>query len=172
MKKKVNKKFPCNYKKTSIKSGGFLLRNIFKRALPDGIVISGLIMFLFLYSYFALKDSIVGGVNEDIVTISVYFISISSFFVLLETCYKFNLYRIIVYFGCAVLLILMFIISIYTEFNFLQINNYLNDMTYLYLLLIMLSIALICIGINFLINRVAIYLNKKKKVLIYNYDKE
>ena len=151
---------------------GNFLRNIFKRALPDGIVISGLIMFLFLYSYFALKDPIVGGANEDIVTISVYFISISSFFVLLETCYKFNLYRIIVYFGCAILLILMFIISIYTEFNFLQINKNLNDMTYLYLLLIMLSIALICIGINFLINRVAIHLNKKKKVLIYNYDKE
>lgn len=126
---------------------GNFLGNIFKKAIPNGCIISGLIMGLFIYSY---RNNSVDSI-PDIITISVYFISITSFFVLVQTCYKFNLYRTIILIGSAFSVAFMFLISIYTKFNLLDIRP-LIDPSYGYTLTILIFVAFGLMAITFVIS--------------------
>lgn len=149
---------------------GNFLRNIFKKAVPNGIIISIILMGVFLYIY--LINGTVLAINSDIITISVYFISISSFFVLFQTCYKFNLYRGIVYLGSFILVVAMFLLSIFSKFNILMINKEFSDISYVFLLLYMIAASFLLMGIVFLISRFIVYLNDKKKRLVITYEQE
>ncbi len=140
--------------------GNFLL-NIFKKSIPNGLIISITIMALFIYTYSTKGlDSI-----DDSITISVYFISITSFFVLMQTCYKYNFYRILILIGSALTMSLMFIISLYSKFNLLEIYL-LKDSSYIITLIVLLAISFIAMLIVFVLT--TFYKNIKK---IFKGDK-
>lgn len=128
---------------------GHFLMNIFKKALPSGIIMGGGIVFMFLYSFFT-KD--LNGHNfNDLIEVSVYYISIASMFVLIQTCYKFNKYRLLVLVYAAVMIALMFLMSIYSDFNLLKLQRVIHDLNFVTLLIVVLIVSLILIGINFVI---------------------
>lgn len=128
---------------------GHFLMNIFKKALPSGIIMGGGIVFMFLYSYFT-KD-LNGNNFNDLIEVSVYYISITSMFVLIQTCYKFNKYRLLVLVYAAVMIALMFLMSIYSDFNLLKLHQVIHDLNFVTLLILVLIVSLILIGINFVI---------------------
>ena len=128
---------------------GHFLMNIFKKALPSGIIMGCGIVFMFLYSFFT-KD-LNGNNFNDLVEVSVYYISIASMFVLIQTCYKFNKYRLLVLVYAAVMIVLMFIMSIYSDFNLLKLQRVIYDLNFVTLLILVLIVSLILIGINFVI---------------------
>lgn len=128
---------------------GHFLMNIFKKALPSGIIMGCGIVFMFLYSFFT-KD-LNGNNFNDLIEVSVYYISIASMFVLIQTCYKFNKYRLLVLFYAAVMIALMFLMSIYSDFNLLKLQRVIHDLNFVTLLIVVLIVSLILIGINFVI---------------------
>ena len=128
---------------------GHFLMNIFKKALPSGIIMGGGIVFMFLYSFFT-KD-LNGNNFNDLIEVSVYYISIASMFVLIQTCYKFNKYRLLVLVYAAVMIALMFLMSIYSDFNLLKLQRVIHDLNFVTLLIVVLIVSLILIGINFVI---------------------
>lgn len=128
---------------------GHFLMNIFKKALPSGIIMGCGIVFMFLYSFFT-KD-LNGNNFNDLVEVSVYYISIASMFVLIQTCYKFNKYRLLVLVYAAVMIVLMFLMSIYSDFNLLKLQRVIYDLNFVTLLIVVLIVSLILIGINFVI---------------------
>ena len=128
---------------------GHFLMNIFKKALPSGIIMGCGIVFMFLYSFFT-KD-LNGNNFNDLVEVSVYYISIASMFVLIQTCYKFNKYRLLVLVYAAVMIALMFLMSIYSDFNLLKLQRVIHDLNFVTLLIVVLIVSLILIGINFVI---------------------
>ena len=128
---------------------GHFLLNIFKKALPSGIIMGCGIVFMFLYSFFT-KD-LNGNNFNDLVEVSVYYISIASMFVLIQTCYKFNKYRLLVLVYAAVMIVLMFLMSIYSDFNLLKLQRVIHDLNFVTLLIVVLIVSLILIGINFVI---------------------
>lgn len=128
---------------------GHFLMNIFKKALPSGIIMGCGIVFMFLYSFFT-KD-LNGNNFNDLVEVSVYYISIASMFVLIQTCYKFNKYRLLVLVYAAVMIALMFLMSIYSDFNLLKLQREIHDLSFVTLLIVVLVVSLILIGINFVI---------------------
>lgn len=128
---------------------GHFLMNIFKKALPSGIIMGCGIAFMFLYSYFT-KD-LNGNNFNDLIEVSVYYISIASMFVLIQTCYKFNKYRLLVLVYAAVMIVLMFLMSIYSDFNLLKLHQVIHDLNFVTLLIVVLIVSLILIGINFII---------------------
>lgn len=128
---------------------GHFLMNIFKKALPSGIIMGCGIVFMFLYSFFT-KD-LNGNNFNDLVEVSVYYISIASMFVLIQTCYKFNKYRLLVLVYAAVMIALMFLMSIYSDFNLLKLQREIHDLSFVTLLILVLVVSLILIGINFVI---------------------
>ena len=128
---------------------GHFLMNIFKKALPSGIIMGCGIVFMFLYSFFT-KD-LNGNNFNDLIEVSVYYISIASMFVLLQTCYKFNKYRLLVLVYAAVMIALMFLMSIYSDFNLLKLQRVIHDLNFVTLLIVVLIVSLILIGINFVI---------------------
>ena len=135
---------------------GHFLMNIFKKALPSGIIMGCGIVFMFLYSFFT-KD-LNGNNFNDLVEVSVYYISIASMFVLIQTCYKFNKYRLLVLVYAAVMIALMFLMSIYSDFNLLKLQRVIHDLNFVTLLIVVLIVSLILIGINFVIfNRKALF---------------
>ena len=128
---------------------GHFLMNIFKKALPSGIIMGCGIVFMFLYSFFT-KD-LNGNNFNDLIEVSVYYISIASMFVLIQTCYKFNKYRLLVLVYAAVMIALMFLMSIYSDFNLLKLQREIHDLSFVTLLIVVLVVSLILIGINFVI---------------------
>lgn len=128
---------------------GHFLMNIFKKALPSGIIMGCGIVFMFLYSFFT-KD-LNGNNFNDLIEVSVYYISIASMFVLIQTCYKFNKYRLLVLVYAAVMIVLMFLMSIYSDFNLLKLQQVIHDLNFVTLLIVVLIVSLILIGINFVI---------------------
>lgn len=128
---------------------GHFLMNIFKKALPSGIIMGCGIVFMFLYSFFT-KD-LNGNNFNDLIEVSVYYISIASMFVLIQTCYKFNKYRLLVLVYAAVMIALMFLMSIYSDFNLLKLQRVIYDLNFVTLLIVVLIVSLILIGINFVI---------------------
>ena len=128
---------------------GHFLMNIFKKALPSGIIMGCGIVFMFLYSFFT-KD-LNGNNFNDLIEVSVYYISIASMFVLIQTCYKFNKYRLLVLVYAAVMIVLMFLMSIYSDFNLLKLQRVIHDLNFVTLLIVVLIVSLILIGINFVI---------------------
>ena len=128
---------------------GHFLMNIFRKALPSGIIMGCGIVFMFLYSFFT-KD-LNGNNFNDLVEVSVYYISIASMFVLIQTCYKFNKYRLLVLVYAAVMIALMFLMSIYSDFNLLKLQREIHDLSFVTLLIVVLVVSLILIGINFVI---------------------
>lgn len=128
---------------------GHFLMNIFKKALPSGIIMGCGIVFMFLYSFFT-KD-LDGNNFNDLIEVSVYYISIASMFVLIQTCYKFNKYRLLVLVYAAVMIALMFLMSIYSDFNLLKLQRVIHDLNFVTLLIVVLIVSLILIGINFVI---------------------
>lgn len=128
---------------------GHFLMNIFKKALPSGIIMGCGIVFMFLYSFFT-KD-LDGNNFNDLIEVSVYYISIASMFVLIQTCYKFNKYRLLVLVYAAVMIALMFLMSIYSDFNLLKLQRVIHDLNFVTLLILVLIVSLILIGINFVI---------------------
>ena len=128
---------------------GHFLMNIFRKALPNGIIMGCGIVFMFLYSFFT-KD-LNGNNFNDLVEVSVYYISIASMFVLIQTCYKFNKYRLLVLVYAAVMIALMFLMSIYSDFNLLKLQREIHDLSFVTLLIVVLVVSLILIGINFVI---------------------
>ena len=128
---------------------GHFLMNIFKKALPSGIIMGCGIVFMFLYSFFT-KD-LDGNNFNDLIEVSVYYISIASMFVLIQTCYKFNKYRLLVLVYAAVMIALMFLMSIYSDFNLLKLQRVIYDLNFVTLLIVVLIVSLILIGINFVI---------------------
>ena len=123
--------------------------NIFRKALPSGIIMGCGIVFMFLYSFFT-KD-LNGNNFNDLIEVSVYYISIASMFVLIQTCYKFNKYRLLVLVYAAVMIALMFLMSIYSDFNLLKLQRVIHDLNFVTLLIVVLIVSLILIGINFVI---------------------
>lgn len=128
---------------------GHFLMNIFKKALPSGIIMGCGIVFMFLYSFFT-KD-LNGNNFNDLIEVSVYYISIASMLVLIQTCYKFNKYRLLVLVYAAVMITLMFLMSIYSDFNLLKLQRVIHDLNFVTLLIVVLIVSLILIGINFVI---------------------
>lgn len=128
---------------------GHFLMNIFKKALPSGIIMGCGIVFMFLYSFFT-KD-LNGNNFNDLIEVSVYYISIASMFVLIQTCYKFNKYRLLVLVYAAAMIALMFLMSIYSDFNLLKLQRVIHDLNFVTLLIVVLIVSLILIGINFVI---------------------
>lgn len=128
---------------------GHFLMNIFKKALPSGIIMGCGIVFMFLYSFFT-KD-LNGNNFNDLIEVSVYYISIASMFVLIQTCYKFNKYRLLVLVYAAVMIALMFLMSIYSDFNLLKLQRVIHDLNFVTLLIVVLIVSLVLIGINFVI---------------------
>lgn len=128
---------------------GHFLMNVFKKALPSGIIMGCGIVFMFLYSFFT-KD-LNGNNFNDLIEVSVYYISIASMFVLIQTCYKFNKYRLLVLVYAAVMIALMFLMSIYSDFNLLKLQRVIHDLNFVTLLIVVLIVSLILIGINFVI---------------------
>ena len=128
---------------------GHFLMNIFKKALPSGIIMGCGIVFMFLYSFFT-KD-LNGNNFNDLIEVSVYYISIASMFVLIQACYKFNKYRLLVLVYAAVMIALMFLMSIYSDFNLLKLQRVIHDLNFVTLLIVVLIVSLILIGINFVI---------------------
>lgn len=128
---------------------GHFLLNIFKKALPSGIIMGSGIVFMFLYSFFT--KGLNGNNFNDLIEVSVYYISIASMFVLIQTCYKFNKYRLLVLVYAAVMIALMFLMSIYSDFNLLKLQRVIHDLNFVTLLIVVLIVSLILIGINFVI---------------------
>ena len=128
---------------------GHFLMNIFKKALPSGIIMGCGIVFMFLYSFFT--KGLNGNNFNDLIEVSVYYISIASMFVLIQTCYKFNKYRLLVLVYAAVMIALMFLMSIYSDFNLLKLQRVIHDLNFVTLLIVVLIVSLILIGINFVI---------------------
>lgn len=128
---------------------GHFLMNIFRKALPSGIIMGCGIVFMFLYSFFT-KD-LNGNNFNDLIEVSVYYISIASMFVLIQTCYKFNKYRLLVLVYAAVMIALMFLMSTYSDFNLLKLQRVIHDLNFVTLLIVVLIVSLILIGINFVI---------------------
>lgn len=128
---------------------GHFLMNIFKKALPSGIIMGCGIVFMFLYSFFTRDLN--GNNFNDLIEVSVYYISIASMFVLIQTCYKFNKYRLLVLVYAAVMIVLMFLMSIYSDFNLLKLQQVIHDLNFVTLLIVVLIVSLILIGINFVI---------------------
>ena len=128
---------------------GHFLMNIFKKALPSGIIMGCGIVFMFLYSFFTRDLN--GNNFNDLIEVSVYYISIASMFVLIQTCYKFNKYRLLVLVYAAVMIALMFLMSIYSDFNLLKLQRVIHDLNFVTLLIVVLIVSLILIGINFVI---------------------
>lgn len=128
---------------------GHFLMNIFKKALPSGIIMGCGIVFMFLYSFFT--KNLNGNNFNDLIEVSVYYISIASMFVLIQTCYKFNKYRLLVLVYAAVMIALMFLMSIYSDFNLLKLQRVIHDLNFVTLLIVVLIVSLILIGINFVI---------------------
>ena len=128
---------------------GHFLMNIFKKALPSGIIMGCGIVFMFLYSFFTRDLN--GNNFNDLIEVSVYYISIASMFVLIQTCYKFNKYRLLVLVYAAVMIALMFLMSIYSDFNLLKLQQVIHDLNFVTLLIVVLIVSLILIGINFVI---------------------
>lgn len=137
---------------------GHFLMNIFKKALPSGLIMGCGIAFMFLYSYFTKE--ITGNNFNDLIEISVYYISIASMFVLIQACYKFNKYRLLVLIYAAVMIILLFLMSIYSDFNLLKLNKTIHDLNFVILLVVVLTISLFLIGLNFVIVNRKILFNK------------
>ncbi len=88
---------------------GSFITNIIKKALPNGVIVSLVVMGYYLFANFSgfCLDS---DINRTIIT---YVISFASIFILFQVCYSFNLYRLIVFMSSIVLITLMFIFSIY-----------------------------------------------------------
>jgi ATPase, P-type (transporting), HAD superfamily, subfamily IC len=95
---------------------GSFLKNIFKNATVNGLVMAIEVMVLFIYSYNKKM------LPESMVTLAVYFMSIASFIPLFEVSVPFDGYRTIVYIGSFVATTLMFIFTYVSGFNVLGLN--------------------------------------------------
>lgn len=129
---------------------GSFLKNIFKNALPNGIIMSFVLIGMYLLSFFALnlKDE-----QVDMTTIAVYFISVCSCIVLFETCWKFNKYRLYVFIGSIVLVGIMFFISAYSNFNILMIEKRVYDYRYALVFLAGITLSFVLMALfKFIVN--------------------
>lgn len=127
---------------------GNFLKNIFKKAFPNGLIMGMSIAFMFLCSFF------IGNLNSninDVIEVSIYYISIASFFVLVETCFKINKFRAGILAYASIMIVVLFTMSIYSDFNLLDLAKTLNNINYLYLLLIVLAISTLLMFVIYLL---------------------
>ncbi len=141
--------------------GGFL-KNIFKKATPNGVIMFLSIMGMVLTCYFMLEDgAAVLSSDTWFITISVYYISIYSLIVLFFTCFKFDLYRVFVFIGIAILDIVAVGVNLLANGTILKTTSSIDNLDYLILLFIALAISIVLGVIFFLLNEVS----KKRKRL-------
>lgn len=136
--------------------GNFLL-NIFKKAVPNGLIMSATIMLFF--SVFTNMYSV-----ADITEISVYFISIASIFVLLQVCIPFNKYRLSIYAGSVIATIVLFFLSVYSDMNILKLNRHLDSINSSYLLIYSLIIVFALMGVIYIISNYKVLFKKKNEI--------
>lgn len=123
-------------------NGNFLL-NILKKSMPSGLIMALSVMCLMLYAYFS-KDPTA---THDVTEVAVYYISIASYFVLIATCIKIDKFRLGVLIYAFVGEVLMFLISVYSEFNILKLSKSVTNVKYIYALLIALVVTLVLIAL-------------------------
>ena len=145
---------------------GHFLRNIFKKSIPNGLMISVVIMIVYILEF------IYGNNNpsnvKDLTFISVYFFTIASLLVLAETSYKFNWYRITIMIGAVICTTLLFAAPVLIGVNFLGISNKLTNFDYFYALLVMLGIFIVYMAIVTLVKFVIKKYKERKARRIFN----
>ena len=139
---------------------GHFLKNIFKKAIPNGLMIAFIIMAAYVADFLVSGNKLNN--QEDLKTISVYFFSIASLLVLAESSYKFNWYRGTIITTAFIMNAFMFVASTLLGANLLDISSRLSNFKYFYVLLIMLSLFVLYMGIVILI-RFVIYKRKERK---------
>jgi cation-transporting ATPase E len=88
---------------------GNFIKNVFRKAIPNGLIIGSLVAIFFVYSEITSFAS-----NEaEARSICTRFISFASLFVLFEICFKFNGYRTIIFIGSFVAILLLFALSVF-----------------------------------------------------------
>jgi len=96
---------------------GSFLKNIFKAAFTNGVVISLLTMAVFLINHFA------GVELDNTITVVIYFMCLASFVSLFEVSFPFDAYRLIVFIGAIIANTLMFGFTYLSPFNVLGVNK-------------------------------------------------
>ena len=145
---------------------GSFIKNIFRKALPNGLIISFALIAYFIYSNLT---GLTNNANIDR-TICTYIISISSLFVLLQVCFPFNLFRSSVFFGSCLLTGVLFTWSIYGN----EMNNWLMlypdqaprllDGKYVGVVVIFIAIILVVMMIVFAISNKTRLINMFKNI--------
>lgn len=128
---------------------GNFLTNIFKKAAPCGIIMGVSVAGMYLFTF--LNNGLGPNNYIDLLEISVYYISIASYFVLFQTCYKFSKFRIGVLIYAALMVAFMFLVSHFSEFNILHLNQGLHSVEFIYMLLIVLALSLVLFVLMFVI---------------------
>lgn len=153
---------------------GNFLRNIFRDSLPNGLIIS-IVMIVFIC--YARATNLDVSDPNSIRTIGTYLISISSCLVLFQVCYKFNWYRAIVFIVSIVLVASIFLLSTFGNVtnNWLQLGSmdsqpprYLST-SQMITVAILCSISLVLMAAVFFIPKIILKINNNKKK---NIDKE
>lgn len=90
---------------------GDFLKNIAGLAINNGVIVAGETMLMFIFCKF------IGWEIDEIVTATTMFMTIASFVSLFEACLPLNLYRLFVFLGALLIVVSMYLISIFTPLN-------------------------------------------------------
>ncbi|MGP1413730.1 MAG: HAD-IC family P-type ATPase [Bacillales bacterium] len=131
---------------------GSFIRNVFKAAFNNGVVLAIFVMFLYMSNIHKTPQSI-------IITKIVYLTSFASIIFLYKVTAPFNLYRFVIFIFAIVGTILMYAYNYIGDFNILGINNNYPLSKYL-LTAVIFSLGILLI--NFLVNLVEKWYSKKR----------
>jgi len=138
-----------------IVKGGFL-RNIFRAAMFNGVLIAICVVLLSLYGH-------QNGYSErENVTVAVYFMAITSFVSLFEVCFPLDWYRWIVFVGSIIATGAMFVFTYISGFNILGIDLKLHFTDIAYQICITLAIFIVVSLIYYQLPALIRYIKKRK----------
>ncbi len=101
---------------------GSFLQNIFTNAIPPGVVLSASVAALYMIVHFTGSDMTIGITEDELRTISTWYISLAALLVLIEVCLPINFYRLFVLLVAIVLIFVIFIWSIFGT-NWLKLEG-------------------------------------------------
>src|SRR5574344_347725 len=135
---------------------GSFIKNIFKNATVNGLIMAFEVMGLFLFAFNKEMEP------KSMVTLAVYFMSLASFIPLFEVSVPFDGYRTIVYIGSFVATTIMFIFTYVSGFNVLGLDLSVNFRTILPYVGLMIGIFLLMWLVVYLIPRIIKKVKERK----------
>ncbi len=139
---------------------GKFLGNIFKKSVPNGVIMFLALTGMVLFTYFIIGSE---SLSSDMlfITMCVYYISIYAYIILFFTCYKFNVSRVLIFIGIGLACLVAFGLNILTNGAMLKTSVEIENLDYVYMLAVALAGSIVLGVSTFIINE----LIKKRKRL-------